>query len=182
MGVNDHDTFSGLTQLHKACAEGNLNTVVSLMDDGADVDIRACGESNAGKTAAMFAASGGHVDVLKALQRGSSMLDLQSADGGTPAMSAAAHGYSDVLQFIIDKKCNLDAQDEDGWTALMYAVCAGNVANVQRLVAAGANTKLKNKDGQDAAKLAEGKNKEKILDALKGKMAPIKEGKKCCIM
>lgn len=44
MGVNDHDTFSGLTQLHKACAEGNLETVVSLMDDGADVDVRACGE------------------------------------------------------------------------------------------------------------------------------------------
>ena len=69
----------------------------------------------------MFAASGGHVDVLKAMQRGPSLLDLTAEDGGTPAMSAAAHGYADVLAYIIEKKCNLNAQDEDGWTALMYA-------------------------------------------------------------
>lgn len=44
MGVNDHDTFTGLTPLHKAAAEGALDQVVALMDDGADVDIQANGE------------------------------------------------------------------------------------------------------------------------------------------
>lgn len=140
------------------------------------------GQSNGGKTAAMFAASGGHVDVLKAMQRGPSLLDLPSADGGTAAMSAAAHGYGDVLSYIIEKKCNLNAQDEDGWTALMYAVAAGNVENVQKLIAAGANPKIKNNDGEDAAKLAAGKNKAALLAALKGKMGTIKEDKKCCMM
>lgn len=139
-------------------------------------------QSNGGKTAAMFAASGGHVDVLKAMQRGPSLLDLPSADGGTAAMSAAAHGYGDVLSYIIEKKCNLNAQDEDGWTALMYAVAAGNVENVQKLIAAGANPKIKNNDGEDAAKLAAGKNKAALLAALKGKMGTIKEDKKCCMM
>ena len=134
-------------------------------------------QSNAGKTAAMFAASGGHVDVLKAMQRGPSLLDLTAEDGGTPAMSAAAHGFGDVLQLIIDKKCNLNAQDEDGWTALMYAVCAGNVENVARLVAAGADVKIKNKDGDDAKKLATGKNKDKLMAALRGKLDSIGEGK-----
>ena len=123
----------------------------------------------------MFAASGGHVDVLKAMQRGPSLLDLTAEDGGTPAMSAAAHGFGDVLQLIIDKKCNLNAQDEDGWTALMYAVCAGNVENVARLVAAGADVKIKNKDGDDAKKLATGKNKDKLLAALRGKLDSIGE-------
>ncbi|CEG01398.1 Ankyrin repeat [Ostreococcus tauri] len=184
MGIDDHDTFSGLTQLHKAAAEGDLKKVIECLDSGADISIRACGESNAGKTAAMFAASGGHVDVLKAMQRGSSLLDLQSADGGTPAMSAAAHSYGDVLQYLIEKKVNLNAQDEDGWTALMYAVCAGNVNNVARLVAAGADTKIKNNDGETAIQLADGKHKEKLLEALGGKLAPINEGKKkgCCVM
>jgi len=139
-------------------------------------------QSNGGKTAAMFAASGGHVEVLKAMQRGPSLLDLPSADGGTAAMSAAAHGYGDVLSYIIEKKCNLNAQDEDGWTALMYAVAAGNVENVARLIAAGANPKIKNSDGDDAAKLAAGKNKDALLAALKGKMGTIKEDKKCCMM
>lgn len=125
----------------------------------------------------MFAASGGHLDVLKAMQRGASLLDLQAADGGTPAMSAAAHSYGDVLQYIIEQKCNLNAQDEDGWTALMYAVCSGNVDNVARLVKAGADVKIKNKDGETAAQLAGGKHKEKLLEALGGKLAPIGEGK-----
>jgi len=44
MGVNDHDTYTGLTALHKAAAEGALDQVVALMDDGADVDIQANGE------------------------------------------------------------------------------------------------------------------------------------------
>ena len=139
-------------------------------------------QSNGGKTAAMFAASGGHVDVLKAMQRGPSLLDLPSADGGTAAMSAAAHGYADVLAYIIEKKCNLNAQDEDGWTALMYAVAAGSVENVQRLIAAGANPKIKNNDGETAAKLADGKNKDALLAALKGKMSTINEDKKCSAM
>jgi len=117
----------------------------------------------------MFAASGGHVDVLKAMQRGPSLLNLQSADGGTPAMSAAAHGFADVLQFIIDKKCDLDKQDEDGWTALMYAVCSHNVENVKRLVNAGAKVDIKNNDGETAAQLAGGKNKDEILRVLKMK-------------
>jgi hypothetical protein len=47
MGVNDHDTFSGLTPLHEAAANGDLSKVVEIMDDGADVNIRACGEVRA---------------------------------------------------------------------------------------------------------------------------------------
>ena len=72
----------------------------------------------------MIAAGAGHVDVLKAMQRGPSMLDLKAADGGTPAMSAAVHGYKEVLDYLISKKVDLNAQDEDGWTALHFAVMA----------------------------------------------------------
>ena len=48
----------------------------------------------------MIAAGGGHVGVLKAMQRGPSLLNLQAADGGTAAQSAAAHGQLDVLDFV----------------------------------------------------------------------------------
>ena len=44
MGVNDHDTFSGLAPLHVAAKDGDLKKLVEIMDDGADVNIRACGE------------------------------------------------------------------------------------------------------------------------------------------
>ena len=44
MGINDHDTFTGLAPLHKAAADGDLEKVIALLDDGADGNIRACGE------------------------------------------------------------------------------------------------------------------------------------------
>ena len=44
MGVDDHDTFSGLTPLQQAAADGNLEKLIELMDAGADVNIQANGE------------------------------------------------------------------------------------------------------------------------------------------
>lgn len=49
MGVNDHDTFSGLAPLHVAAKDGDLKKLVEIMDDGADVNIRACGEVRLGR-------------------------------------------------------------------------------------------------------------------------------------
>lgn len=44
MGVDDHDTFSGLTPLQQAAQEGDVAKVIELLDAGADVNIQANGE------------------------------------------------------------------------------------------------------------------------------------------
>ena len=44
MGVDDHDTFTGLTPLQSAAYEGNLEKVIELLDAGADVNVQANGE------------------------------------------------------------------------------------------------------------------------------------------
>jgi len=44
MGIDDHDTFTGLTQLQSAAADGNIDKVIELLDAGADADIQANGE------------------------------------------------------------------------------------------------------------------------------------------
>jgi ankyrin repeat protein len=146
MGIDDHDTFTGLTQLQAAAADGNVAKVVELLDAGADANIQANGEvrsrfsfrrrgvdprclpwpllqtgprehtqltvnilpsltltpypQNSGKTAAMIAASNGSTEILKAMGRGPSLLDLKDADGGTAAMTAAVHKHSSVLDFV----------------------------------------------------------------------------------
>jgi ankyrin repeat protein len=69
------------------------------VDAGADVDIQANGEM-AGKTAAMIAASEGSTDILKAMNRGPSLLNLKDADGGTAAMTAAVHKHGSVLDYV----------------------------------------------------------------------------------
>jgi len=55
---------------------------------------------NAGKTAAMLAASAGCAEILKVMNRGPSLLNLKDADGGTAAMSAAVHSHSSVLDYV----------------------------------------------------------------------------------
>ena len=142
---------------------------------------------NAGKTAAMIAAGAGHVDVLKAMQRGPSMLNLKAADGGTPAMSAAVHGYKEVLDYLISKKVDLNAQDEDGWTALHFAVMANAASSVKALLAAGVRTDIKNSDGDTAAGLAQGSKagiKKLFGSGSSKRLAGVKEGKKggCIVM
>jgi hypothetical protein len=47
MGIDDHDTFTGLTQLHEAAASANLDKVIELLDAGADANIQANGEVRA---------------------------------------------------------------------------------------------------------------------------------------
>ena len=44
MGVDDHDTFTGLTPLQSAAHDGNLEKVIELLDAGADMNIQANGE------------------------------------------------------------------------------------------------------------------------------------------
>jgi hypothetical protein len=44
MGVDDHDTFTGLTPLQSAAHDGNIGKVIELLDAGADLNIQANGE------------------------------------------------------------------------------------------------------------------------------------------
>ena len=44
MGVDDHDTFTGLTPLQAAAHDGNIQKVIELLDAGADMNIQANGE------------------------------------------------------------------------------------------------------------------------------------------
>ena len=48
----------------------------------------------------MIAASNGSTEILKAMGRGPSLLDLKDADGGTAAMTAAVHKHGSVLDFV----------------------------------------------------------------------------------
>ena len=59
----------------------------------------------------MIAAGAGHVDVLKAMQQGPSMLN-EAADGARRRVTAV-HGYKEVLDYLISK-VDLSAQDEVG--------------------------------------------------------------------
>lgn len=47
MGINDYDTFTGLTPLQQAALDGSTEKVVSLIDEGADLNQQANGDVRA---------------------------------------------------------------------------------------------------------------------------------------
>lgn len=142
--------------LHLAAHHGDVAQVVSLLEAGADPDIR----DRASRTPAHVAAFASHNDVITALaERGADMnaLDNRLYDvvtiaavandpelvslairlGNSPtlvtsvydgtALIAAAHlGHYDVVRRLVDGGAPLDHVNNLGWTALMEAVVLGD--------------------------------------------------------
>jgi len=114
---------TGFTALIIASAHGHADAVQYLMDQGANVDVRA-GENDV--TALMYAAASDHVNVVKALLTQASV-DVQHSNGGTALLEAATGGARTCLQALVDAGAAPDAMDQDGVTPLMAIASQGNL-------------------------------------------------------
>ena len=91
-----------------------------------------------GQSALHWAAEGGHVSTIQALQScGESDLERGTEDGETAAMLAASKGRLEVVQFLHRAGCDLDRADNEGDTAGILAAENGHVEVVQFLHRAG---------------------------------------------
>jgi ankyrin repeat protein len=139
------------TALHKACGEGNLETVRLLINKGADIEAR---NSIRSATPLLDAMREPHIDVVKYLiEKGADvkafdkhgfgvihkaarkgnieiaklMLKIgadieQRATIGTPIYWAASSGQKEFIEFLINAGASLDNIDNEGST-LMHAAC-----------------------------------------------------------
>ena len=94
-----------------------------------------------------WAASRGHVVLVRLLIDVGAIVDARSKYGGTALMLAAAMGHAEVVAALIDARANVDVPGNNGTTALMVAVARGDVEVVKRLLAAGANPDAQNTNG-----------------------------------
>jgi uncharacterized protein len=74
------------------------------------------------KTALLYAAREGHLDMVELLLRSGAALEMADADGVTPLLMAVENGQLDVAHFLIDKGANVNATDWYGQTPLWSAV------------------------------------------------------------
>ena len=93
--------------LHEAAKEGDLPKVNSLIEGGADLNVR----NENGATPLHFAADRGHKDVAELLISKGADVNAETKRGFTPLHGAARSGNKDLVELLISKGANVNASN-----------------------------------------------------------------------
>lgn len=74
-----------------------------------------------GWTPLHYAATGGHVEIMKQLLDASAFIDAQSPNKTTPLMMAAMYGSSAAVKLLLDEGADVTMKNEQGMTAADFA-------------------------------------------------------------
>jgi ankyrin repeat protein len=124
-----------------------------LLEVGADmdyVDIDGC-------SAFVWAATRGHLEVMRTLFDFSKNVDLNKA-----LLEASRKGHVEVVRFLVEGGADLNAFDEYGWTPLMEATREGHLDVVKFLVRAGADCGIEDVNGTSLFDIAVGREREDV--------------------
>jgi ankyrin repeat protein len=130
----------GMTALHWATMNNDLDTVNLLLAAGADVK---AATRNGGVTPLFTACTNGNAPLIAALLKAGADANSVTTYGTTALMLAASSGSSEAVTALLDKGANVNAKDTaHGQTALMYASAENRPAVIKTLLARGADTKV----------------------------------------
>lgn len=102
----------GFTPLGLASFFGHAAAVKVLLDNGADVNLRALSEF--ANTALDAAVAGDRVDVVRILVAARSDPNVRSQGNSTPLHKAAAHGNVEILRLLLDAGADVHATRDGG--------------------------------------------------------------------
>mmetsp|Transcript_21957 Transcript_21957/g.39144 ORF Transcript_21957/g.39144 Transcript_21957/m.39144 type:complete len:231 (-) Transcript_21957:251-943(-) len=145
LNVNNKDE-EGWTALHSAASSGRT-TIVEFLLNKTDADVNAF---NSGKrTPLMYAASKGHVDVLRLLLAAGAKVDAVDGTGATALHRAAAVGMLGAVRILVEEaRAALDPRDKNGETPLMLSVSGDQAKVAFYLSSKGADLEAENNEGQ----------------------------------
>ena len=110
----NHLNASGESPLMLAALKGEFDLVEKMVKKGADVN-------KTGWTPLHYAASNGHVAVIKLLLENYAYIDAESPNGSTPLMMAGMYGNPESVQLLIDEGADPLVRNQQGLTALEFA-------------------------------------------------------------
>jgi ankyrin repeat protein len=165
--INHPDDEFGDTVLHSACADGDCDMVILLLDHGADLSA-----VNGEECMPLHvAADHGHVAVVRMLlNAGADMSACDSLDR-TPLHYAAAWGHDLVVEALLEAGSTVHARDSFGCSPLLKAAEYGHPAIVRRLIAAGANVSAADNHGRTPLHVASSAGHREIVQLLLDKGA-----------
>ena len=133
------------TRLTAAAAKGDYDSVVKLLNDGADPN----DTDSQGFTPLMWAARFGHVEIVKALCYAGADTNIQ--DDGPNHWTALIHaihkGQNRAAILLMDNGADVNAKARGGASALVFAAGDGNTEIVKALLDNGADPYAETEDG-----------------------------------
>ena len=97
-----------------AALKGQLALCRTLIDKGADVN-------KTGWTPLHYAATGGHLDVIRLLLDESAYIDAESPNGSTPLMMAAGYGSVSAVKLLLEEGADPTLKNQQGMSAWDFA-------------------------------------------------------------
>jgi uncharacterized protein len=113
--------------LMMAALGGHEALVKKLVDKGADVN-------KTGWTPLHYAATKGHIGIIKVLLEKHAYIDAESPNKSTPLMMACMYGTIGAVQLLLEEGADLNLKNEQNLTALDFAKQA-NRHDVEALLA-----------------------------------------------
>lgn len=127
----------GMSTLADAAWDGEIETVKSLVEKGAQIESK----DEAGRTVLALAAIQKQMEVLKFLIEKKADVNAKDDAGITALIWCARAGNVDEVNVLIAAGADLEAADADGMTATKLAALFNHVSVVQALVEGGADPK-----------------------------------------
>lgn len=166
-----------------AASRGDTGEARRLIEAGAEVNAA----DIFGNTALLYAARGGHADVVQLLLRNGADIRIKNKQGDGCLDAAKIRAHEKVLTILrtaelmlsiragetarakelIDSGVEVDLQLADGWTPLMVAAFDDQFEVVNILLNRGANAALKNSKGLTAEIIAERKRHSRVIEVLR---------------
>ena len=112
-----------------AALKGQQDLVTKLIARDADIN-------KPGWAPLHYAATGGHVAIMKLLLDNYAFIDAQSPNGTTPLMMAAMYGSTAAVKLLLDEGADPLMKNEQGMTAIDFAKRANRSDAVELLSAA----------------------------------------------
>lgn len=123
-----------------AAIKGQQDLVTQLIKRDADIN-------KPGWTPLHYAATGGHLAIMKQLLDNFAFIDAQSPNGTTPLMMAAMYGSTDAVKLLLAEGADVTMKNQLGMTAVDFANRA-NRSEAAALIAATSAAKPVPKDGK----------------------------------
>ncbi|WP_295960939.1 ankyrin repeat domain-containing protein [Rhodoferax sp.] len=112
-----------------AALAGQLSICTQLIAKGADVN-------KTGWTPLHYAATRGHLDVMRLLLENFAYIDAASPNGSTPLMMAAQYGSDDAVKLLLDEGADPLLKNQKNLTAIDFAQKANRPATVEMVSSA----------------------------------------------
>ena len=104
----------GESPLMLAAFNGDLDLASQMIKQGADVN-------KTGWTPLHYAATKGHLPLIRLFIENHAYIDAESPNGSTPLMMASMYGTSEAVKLLLDEGADASLRNQQGLTAIGFA-------------------------------------------------------------